>query len=148
MSPKAIDERLSLTPLLSNLWRSKGKLIQYMDVTQLHIEQYMAFIISKPIVVIHFWAEWNLYDIEQRENLSRVDPNYAYDVRFGAVDIDDSKCWDLAKALKVKVPALVYYQDGKHIETVIGLCSKESIETKLNQLLKQETPYLNESNSK
>jgi thioredoxin 1 len=149
MSPEAITARLRITSFLSNLWRSKGMRAQYMGITNLQVEEYEDFIKSKLITVIHFWAEWNLYDIDQRENLSCVDPNYAYDVRFGAIDVDDSKFWDLAKALKVlNVPALVYYKDGKYVETVIGRCSKERIEAKLNKLLKQETPYLNEQNNK
>jgi thioredoxin-like negative regulator of GroEL len=149
MSAKAIDAGLRLASFLSNLWRLKGMPVRYMDMTNLQYEEYEDFIKSKPITVIHFRADWNGIDLEQRENLSRVDPNYACDVRFGAVDIDDPKFRDLARALKIlNIPALAYYQDGKHLETVIGLCSKDGIEGKLNQLVKQESPYRNEPNNK
>ena len=44
--------------------------------------------------------------------------------------------WDLAKELKVlNLPTLVYYKNGKHIETTIGLSTKEQIETNLKNLL-------------
>jgi thioredoxin-like negative regulator of GroEL len=149
MSAAAISARLRLTASFGKLWRAKGWIIQHWEVSNLDFEAYEDFIRSKHIVVIHFWAAWNPIDQEQREYLSRIDPNDAYDVKFGAVDIDDAKFWDLAKALKVlNVPALIFYKNGSHIETVIGLCSKERVEAKLNQLLKQEASNLNEPDHK
>jgi len=44
--------------------------------------------------------------------------------------------WELAKELKVlNLPALAYYKNGEHIETTIGLSTKEQIETNLKNLL-------------
>ena len=45
--------------------------------------------------------------------------------------------WELAKELKaLNLPALAYYKNGEHIETTIGLSTKEQIEANLKNLLK------------
>ena len=98
---------------------------------------YLDFIKSKPVAIIHFWASWNRYDDEMKARLNQIDAAFSDQIAVGYVDIDQEQMWELAKELKaLNLPALAYYKNGEHIETTIGLSTKEQIEANLKNLLK------------
>jgi thioredoxin-like negative regulator of GroEL len=96
---------------------------------------YSDFIKSKSVVVIHFWAAWNLYDEEMRSRLKQIAVPFTDQIAIGSIDTGQQEMWELIRELKVKnLPALASYKNGQHIETTIGLCPKEQIEVKLKVL--------------
>jgi len=108
-----------------------------MEAALVSPEMYLDFIKSKPVAVIHFWASWNRSDDEMKARLKQIGASFSDQVAMGSVDTDQEEMWDLVKKLKVlNLPALVYYKNGEHIETTIGLSTKEQIETNLKNLLK------------
>src|SRR6185369_7778059 len=85
-------------------------------------KEYQEFIKSCPVVLVHFWAEWNAYDYQMKNTLKEIESSYLGKVCFGTVDVDIEEMVPLCQELKlVNVPALAYYKDKKHIETIIGL---------------------------
>src|SRR5262249_22305232 len=107
-----------------------------MEAALVSPEMYLDFIKSKPVAVIHFWASWNRYDDEMKARLNQIDATFSDQIAVGYVDIDQEQMWELAKELKVlNLPALAYYKNGEHIETTIGLSTKEQIEANLKNLL-------------
>lgn len=107
-----------------------------MDAIPVSLETYSDFIKSKPVVVIHLWAEWNRYDEEMKSRLKQIAATFTEQVALGAIDTDQQEMWGVIKELKVlNLPALAYYKNGQHIETVIGMRPKEQIEAKLKNLL-------------
>ncbi len=100
-------------------------------------QSYNDFIKSNDVVLVHFWAEWNGVDILMKRILLDIEKKYQNSTSFGSVDVDIDDMSQICREVgMVNIPALVYYQDGKYIETTLGLKQKEDIENNLNRLLK------------
>jgi thioredoxin 1 len=107
-----------------------------MEVISVSLESYSAFIKSRPVAVIHFWAVWNEYDEEMKPRLKQIAASFKEPIAIGSINTDLEEMWGLTKELKVlNLPALAYYKNGQHIETEIGLYSKEYIDIKLKNIL-------------
>lgn len=94
-------------------------------------------VISKhKLAVIHFWAEWNAYDLQMDRVLKQIQTEYHGYAFFGAVDVDVEGHLQRCKDLRVvNVPAIASFVNGKHFETVIGLLSTERLRVKMTEWL-------------
>src|SRR5215213_6907355 len=103
-----------------------------MEVEALNLGGYQAFIESYPRVVVHFWADWNLHDKEMRERLNELAKHYGNSIKFASFDTSPEVHWEKCNELDIKaIPALVFYNKGKHYKTVVGLSNRENTETEL-----------------
>jgi thioredoxin-like negative regulator of GroEL len=98
---------------------------------------YFEFISSLPVTLVHFWANWNAYDIQMKKRLEEIEPFFLINVGFGSVDVDQERMWSICKDIKIRtVPTLVFYRKGEVVEVVIGLT--QSIKEKLNCLIAEQ----------
>src|SRR5262249_25834498 len=104
-----------------------------MKIVSVSAKEYWEFIESSPIVVIHFWADWNRYDDQMRERLAAVNPVYERIVSVGAFDTTPEEGWNICRQVGiVNLPALVYYRNGDHVRTEMGLKPIKEIEANLD----------------
>jgi thioredoxin-like negative regulator of GroEL len=100
------------------------------------VESYHLFIRSRPVAVVHFWADWNLYDVEMSETLAELASAFAGQVGFGSINVDREEMRNVCLGAGVlNIPALAYYRHGTHIETRIGVESKEMIAERIRGLI-------------
>jgi thioredoxin-like negative regulator of GroEL len=99
-------------------------------------ESFAQIVNEQKLIVLHFWAGWNMYDQLMDRILEEIVPQYSDRIFFGAVDVDcpghAQRCLDLRI---VNVPALVVFVHGRHIETILGMRSQEDIRRRLEEWL-------------
>lgn len=108
-----------------------------MQIVEVTPEMYAEFVASAPVALLHFRADWNKYDEAMQRRLSRLPDSLASDVRIGTIDTGQEAFAELIETLKIQsLPTLVYFRNGRHVDTSIGLSIREHIEGKLRSLLR------------
>lgn len=99
------------------------------------IKEYDKFVMSQPVVLIHFWAEWNSYDDSMRALLKNLHiDDKEFSIGFVNTDLDEMK--PLCRKLKIlNLPTLIFYKNGHNIGTQIGMESEDAIYNKLKELV-------------
>jgi len=86
------------------------------------------------LAVLHFWAAWNEYDKQTDAALGDIESQYQDRVFFGSVDTDHFGNWQRCRALGIlNLPAIAFFANGKHIETLIGIRPKEELSNKIQE---------------
>ena len=86
------------------------------------------------LIVLHFWAGWNQYDRQIDAVLAEIESEYEGRVFFGSVDADHHGHWKRCREFGiVNLPAIASFANGKYIETIIGMRSKEVLSKKLKE---------------
>ncbi len=89
---------------------------------------------SKGISVVDFWAEWCGPCKMMGAVLEELAGEYSGKVNFFKLDVESSK--KTAQRFNVRaIPTLVFFKDGKAVQTVIGFKSKKE----LTSLLEKQT---------
>ena len=88
------------------------------------------------VAVFHFYASWNRYDVTMDQMLVEIAGAHKDQIFVGSIDTDDQENWDRCKELRIlNLPAMGIFVNGQHVETVIGLLSKESLNRKVQNWL-------------
>ncbi|MBA5723979.1 thioredoxin [Candidatus Liberibacter sp.] len=88
---------------------------------------------SKPVVV-DFWAEWCQPCLEIAPILDKISEEFSETVKIVKVDIE--KNLSLNKQYKVtSIPTLVFFKDGKVIDTMVGKAQKSDISKWISSLI-------------
>ena len=86
------------------------------------------------IAVFHFWASWNSYDVAMDQRLCEIADAYKGQIFIGSIDADDEENWARCKELRIlNLPAIASFVNGRHFETIIGLPSKELLNSKVQE---------------
>ena len=72
------------------------------------------------VLVLHYWARWNLHDREMDNRLARLRPDFEGRVCFRSCDVDrvENRPWVRGIA---NVPALGCFLDGKWFKSLVGM---------------------------
>lgn len=82
------------------------------------------------VAVVHFWAEWNGYDLKMDKLLQGLTDVFDEKFPLRSCDVDREANWATAKDARVlSVPALSLVVDGVPRETLIGLRPSEELRT-------------------
>jgi thioredoxin 1 len=84
-------------------------------------------------VIVDFWAEWCGPCRMLTPILEDIATERAGKVKIGKVNVDEQP--NLAAQFSVRsIPMLVFFKDGKAVETVVGVQSKGALSAKLDAL--------------
>jgi thioredoxin 1 len=103
-----------------------------MDVTEstftAEVEQH------KGLVLVDFWATWCGPCQIIAPVLDQLAKDYAGKIRVTKLDVDAQQ--RVAARFNIRsIPTLLFFKDGKHVDTVIGAVPKPTIESKIQHHL-------------
>src|SRR4051794_26417561 len=87
-----------------------------------------------PIVVVHYWAIWNLHDRDMDQRLLAVRDSYADRICFRSCDVDQRENQRFIHKLG-NIPALGCFIRGKFCESLIGLRAEDEFRSQFDKWL-------------
>jgi thioredoxin 1 len=89
---------------------------------------------SRTPVLVDFWAPWCMPCRIIAPLVEELAEKMKERAKICKINVDENP--DLANELSVlNIPTLVFFKDGKEISRMIGVNSKEAIESKLDKIL-------------
>ena len=89
-------------------------------------------LLRHPLVVVHFWAVWNLYDRKMDEVFEWLKPRYVGRVEFRSLDVDIADSPEFCRDCRVlNLPAVAAFVRGDWVDTLIGLRSRDELDERL-----------------
>ena len=91
------------------------------------------------VAVVHFGFRWNSFDRTMQRNLFELKPEFGEKVEFGFVDIDNNETIELLQRINlVNSPTLIYFRNGEHLSTHVGMRPMDEIRQRIQSLLEGE----------
>jgi len=89
---------------------------------------------AKGLVLVDFWATWCGPCQIVAPVLDQLAQQYAGKAKVAKLDVDNNQ--RTAMRFNVRsIPSILFFKDGKHVDTVVGALPKASIESKIQQHL-------------
>lgn len=90
---------------------------------------------SKIPVIVDFWASWCHPCMMVAPILEELSMNYAGRVKVAKVEVDEAA--EISSRFNVmNIPTLIIFSDGKEMDRIIGVNSKDEITRRLEKILK------------
>lgn len=86
------------------------------------------------LVLVDFWATWCGPCQIVAPVLEQLAGEYAGQVKVAKLDVDANQRTSMTFNVR-SIPSILFFKDGKHVDTVVGAVPKATIETKIKQHL-------------
>jgi len=97
-------------------------------------QNFAEIVAANKSLMIDFWATWCGPCRMLAPTLDAIASEYEGKVAVGKCDVDDAQ--ELAIQLGIRnIPTLVFFKDGKVVDRLVGLVSKQDIEKKLVEIV-------------
>lgn len=122
-------EGQTYTSRVRELRRMSGSTVEVTDATwQAEVAD------AKGLVVVDFWAAWCGPCRMIAPTLEALAADYAGKVKIAKLDVDANQ--DTAMKFNVRsIPAVLYFKDGKHVDSLIGAMPRGPFEQKIKEHL-------------
>ena len=87
-----------------------------------------------PVLVLHYWAIWDLHDREMDKRLAALRDEYAGRIGFRSCDVDCAENRSFTQGIAT-IPALGCFIRGKWFKSLIGLGSEQELRSLLDGCL-------------
>jgi thioredoxin 1 len=89
---------------------------------------------SKGLVLVDFWAAWCGPCRMIAPTLDALAVQYEGKIKIAKLDVDANQ--QTAMSYNVRsIPTLMFFKDGKHVDTMVGAQPRPALEAKINQHL-------------
>lgn len=85
-------------------------------------------------VVVDFWAEWCGPCRAIAPILEQLAVSYNGRVRITKLDVDANQRTTMKFNVR-SIPALLFFKDGRHVDTIVGLTGKSTLEARIDKHL-------------
>jgi thioredoxin 1 len=86
------------------------------------------------LVLVDFWAEWCGPCRAIAPILEQLATSYAGRVRVTKLDVDANQKTSMKFNVR-SIPTLLFFKDGKHVDTIVGLTQKSALEARIDKHL-------------
>ena len=104
---------------------------ELITLTDENFEQEIAS--AEGLVIVDFWAEWCAPCRLVAPIMEEIAAEYAGQVRVGKLDVDSNRKVSQKYGIR-SIPSILYFKDGKHVDTTIGAVPKSHLENKIAAL--------------
>ncbi|HSC58274.1 MAG TPA: thioredoxin [Gemmatimonadales bacterium] len=89
---------------------------------------------GKGLVLVDFWATWCGPCLAVAPVLEQLAGEYAGKARITKVDVDQNQKTAMRYNIR-SIPSILFFKDGKHVDTVVGAVPKPQLDAKIKQHL-------------
>ncbi len=90
---------------------------------------------AEGVVLVDFWATWCYPCKMIAPILEEIAKDYSGKIKVGKVEVDEAGA--IASRFNVmNIPTLILFKDGKEIERIVGVTTKEDIARKIDKVIK------------
>lgn len=86
------------------------------------------------LVLVDFWAEWCGPCKMIAPTLDQLATEYAGKVTIAKLDVDANQKTSMKFNVR-SIPSLLFFKDGKHVDTVVGLVPKTTLNDRIQKHL-------------
>jgi len=110
----------------------KGGVVEMVELTNVNFEKEV--LKSELPVLVDFWAPWCMPCKIIAPAVEKLADELKGRIKIFKLNVDESP--DVATDLSIfNIPTLVLFKNGEEISRIVGVNSKEAIESKINSLL-------------
>ena len=93
------------------------------------------------MVIVHFWAEWDGYDITMNRHLEATRGRFSGRAAFFSCNIDREENWELCYGLRIpNMPWVVVFAGGMPQERICGNRTPDTLAAEIGASLTAEGP--------
>lgn len=89
---------------------------------------------AKGLVLVDFWATWCGPCRAIAPTLDALAAEYAGTVTIAKVNTDENQAVTMRFNVR-SIPSLLFFKDGRHVDTIVGAVPRPAIEAKIKQHL-------------
>ena len=89
---------------------------------------------SSGLMLVDFWATWCGPCTIIAPVLEQLASEYQGQIKVAKIDVDSNQSTSMRYRVR-SLPSVLYFKDGKHVDTVIGAVPKAAFEAKIKQHL-------------